>query len=78
MRMYTVVLLYPDYMTDDYGADVYVESTEAEDFNDAVRVVQEIVAFDTREAGTVRDPADFRPVLVMKGQVEVVADARSF
>lgn len=75
MKTFTVVLLYPDYMTDDFGAEMYVAVEEGEDAYAAVKEVQ-------RQAKRVNtsaiDAEDFRAVLVLAGDVEVVLSATNF
>ncbi len=39
-KWYTVVLLYPDYVTDHYGTDTYVDWALGVDFDDAVGVAK--------------------------------------
>ena len=73
MKTYTVVLLYPDYLTGDFGADLYVSAVEAESIADAVANVQIMAAQDN-----VPDADDFRPILVLDGIPEIVADATNF
>jgi len=72
---YTVVLLYPDYATADYGADAYVESAQASSAEEAAAVVQAMAS----EANGGDLPAeDFRVSLVLHGNVDVALDATSF
>lgn len=77
MRVYTVVLLYPDYLTGNFGADIYVDAACAKSLERAVRAVpwRAVLA---QLADSVDDPSDFRPILVLAGDVKVVADATSF
>jgi hypothetical protein len=64
-KPYSVLLLYPDYATDDYGTDTYYAFVEASDPIDAVAVAQrEAVAAQDAE---IDDPADFAPLLVTQG-----------
>jgi hypothetical protein len=77
MRFYTVVLLYPDYLTGDFGADIYVDAARAKNLERAVRAVQ-WRAVRAQLPDSVNDPSDFRPILVLAGDVKVVADATSF
>ena len=72
-KWYTVILLYPDYLTDDYGADIYVEWGLAEDPYEAVKVVQckAVEAQRTNDADVNHHlpPAeDFKMIAVLRGQ----------
>jgi hypothetical protein len=71
---FTVVLLYPDYATGDFGADLYVECVPARDEFAAAKQVQQLAHRANRKIPA----ADFRPVLVLAGDCQVVADATSF
>jgi len=82
-KWYTVILLYPDYMADDYGADIYVEWAHAEDYEEAVSIVRaKAVAAqcDNTKLGScdTTDPNDFRPIAVMLGRILLEADATNF
>lgn len=74
LPVFTVVLLYPDYATGDFGADIYVECVPAKDEFAAAKQVQQLAHRANR---TIR-AADFRPVLVLAGDCQVMADATSF
>jgi hypothetical protein len=74
LPMFTVVLLYPDYATGDYGADIYVECVPARDEFAAAKKVQQL----THRANRTIRAADFRPILVLADDCQVLADATSF
>jgi len=75
LPVFTVVLLYPDYATGDYGADVYVVAVGAKDEFAAVKKAQrKAYVF----SAAVKAKEDFRPILVLAGDCKVVADATSF
>lgn len=74
---WTVILLYPDYMTGDFGADIYVDSAEADDPYEAVKIVQEIAAAANSKEFPEK-PNDFRCTGVIKGEHDLVLDAMSF
>ena len=74
MKTFTVFLLYPDYATGDYGADLYVESAEAEDYKEATTMVQAMA----EQANDNIAAEDFRPIAVLEGEHWLVADATSF
>lgn len=77
---YTVICLYPDYLTDDYGADIYVDWALAKSPEDAGRLVQKKAqaAQNDGECDVVDDPADFRVIAVWKGKTVILADATNF
>ena len=76
---YTVVLMYPDYMTGDYGADVCVERVNARTITEAIGAAKQHMARHIeRNMGVklrIRSIEDLRMVLVLQGDVNVVADA---
>lgn len=74
LPVFTVVLLYPDYATGDFGADVYIDCVSAKDEFAAAKKVQQLAHQANRTIRT----ADFRPVLVLAGDCQVRADATSF
>jgi len=63
---YTVLLLYPDYMTEDYGQETYLAWVDASDPNDAVKKAQARVAYEN-DATDSRD--DFFVLLVAEGHI---------
>lgn len=69
---YTVVLLYPEYATGDFGADVYVDHVRARTINEAVRIVRQR-AVNKSDKAILHN--DLRMVLVLYGNVKVLADA---
>lgn len=72
---YTAVLLYPDYATGDFGADIFVESAEASEPYQAAVAVQEMAS--AANGGDI--PAeDFRVIAVFAGDLCTVLDATSF
>lgn len=78
---YTVILLYPDYATQDFGADIYVQTTMAEDGYKATEIVQRYAEGDNvdDETGEPAIPADdFRCIAVIKGDVHLELDATCF
>lgn len=76
MKHYTVICMYPDSMTGDYGADVYVDSAKADHPAAAARLVQELAA----KANNLDpdDADDFRVVGVIEGEHKFVLDATCF
>jgi hypothetical protein len=71
---FTVVLLYPDYATGDYGGDIYVTAVFAKDAKAAVAAARKAAY----KGSSVNAAADFRSILVLAGDCHVVADATSF
>lgn len=74
-KMFTVVLLYPQWSTDDYGSDLYVHSTLATSWEAAVQLAQEMAASSNKQLEAA--PSDFEMTLVFRGSPTVVADAMS-
>lgn len=72
---YTAVLMYPDYATDDYGCDVFVQSSQAEDPYKAAKAIQKMAS--EANAGDI-PPEDFRVVTVFAGDVDVELDAINY
>jgi len=75
-RPFTVVLLYPDYATGDFGADVSVQVRHAATYEQAVLDAQAAVVADN--PNLIHDATDLRPILVFAGECECVADATCF
>lgn len=73
---YTVLLLYPDYMSDQYGHDTYLAHVHAAYVDSAIKAAQ-------KQAVRAQAPMDrkgvnhedFHPLFVCKGEVE---DERSY
>lgn len=75
MPVYTVICLYPDHATEDFGADIYVGTASAEDGYKAAEQVQQRASEDN--AGNI-PPEDFRPIAVMAGDITLELDATNF
>ncbi len=80
-RWWTVMLLYPDYMTDDYGQDLYVGWARTTTPDEAVPVVQrkavEAQRDLTRESSVDMEPDDFKMIAVWPGRTVLALDAYS-
>ena len=64
MDNYSVLLLYPDHMAENFGQDTYLTHVNARNPRHAIEVAREQVrAQDV-------DPADFHPLLVCRGWIE--------
>ena len=74
---YTVVLLYPDYATGDFGADIYTTCVDARDGEVATKKAQREAHDNVRNNGKKIPAADFRMILVLESDVAVVGDATS-
>ena len=76
---WTVILLYPDYATGDFGADIYVEWAACKDPHKAAAIVQK-KAWEANggEGGTIHKPEDMRPIAVLKGHQTLELDATCF
>ncbi len=67
LETFTVILLYPDYSTDNYGQDTYTTCVEAADRDDAVLQAQ--LDCHANVPG-IEDPDDLAELAVIKGEVE--------
>ena len=65
MKTYSVLLLYPDYMADDYGQDTFYTSVQAEIPARAVALCQQEAMASNGDDDN--DPEDFYPLLVIEG-----------
>lgn len=72
---YTVILLYPDYSTNDFGGDTYIDSIEAKTPKDAARMIQGLAA--DVNGGDI-PPEDFRVIAVFQGDPILELDASNF
>ena len=70
MKSYSVLLLYPDYMTDNFGQETYYTFVTAPDADAAIAAAQqEAVQVNTGEGEEpdAEATADFLPLLVLEG-----------
>jgi hypothetical protein len=75
MNQYSVMVLYPEYATSDYGGDYYFAHTEADNAFEAARNVQRMAS----EANDLDiDAAGFRPIAVFSGAIELALGALDF
>lgn len=74
-QTFTAVCLYPDYLTSDFGADVYVNAAEGQDGYEAAAAVQRMAA---QANGDDVNPEDFRVIAVIAGDVTLELDATNF
>ena len=73
---FTVICLYPQYATEDFGTDTVIRTVEATNPFEASRLVQRIA---TREAYVaIKQPSDFQVIAVFPGHVRPALEARNF
>lgn len=70
-KPYTVLLLYPDYIANNYGQDTYLACVEAPNVELAVGLAQDMAAAASKTPGNKdedeHDPDDFYPLLTIAG-----------
>ena len=68
MKEYTVLLLYPDYVADEFGKETYLSWVEAESPEQAMAKAQKMVwAANTYGEDDPLVPDDFHPLMVIHG-----------
>lgn len=73
LKPYTVLLLYPDHMSDNYGEETYFTHVEALDPDAAIAAAQQEAVQANTADGDEPDMsimADFNPLLVLNGHHE--------
>ena len=76
-RWWTVMLLYPDYMTEDFGADIFVDWALTVTAQEAVPIVKRKAA-EVQKIGSPEELArDFRMIAVWQGRTTLALDATS-
>jgi len=71
-KPYTVLLLYPDYMSDSFGQETYLAHVEARDPESAVMEAQQRAVeanTDEEDDWIVEDAEDFYPLFVCEGHL---------
>ena len=80
-RWWTVLLLYPDYLTDDYGSDTYLAWVRTVTPEEAVPSAQRRAVAAQRDCSTGATvdvaPDDFKMVAVWRGRTTLAMDAYS-
>jgi len=76
-RWWTVMLLYPDYMTGDFGADIFMDWAMAATPQDAVPIVQRKAAEAQTVGNKLELANDFRMIAVWRGRTRLALDATS-
>jgi len=72
MKKYSVLLLYPDYIAEEYGKETFYAFVEAESSLAAIKAAQQMAAdanevyFEEDTEGN-NDPADFSALLCIEG-----------
>lgn len=78
---WTVLLLYPEYLTDDYGQDIFMDWSRTATPEEAIPAVQRKAVeaqHDLSPASSVDlDPEDFKMVAVWRGRSTLALDAYS-
>lgn len=70
LKPFSVLLLYPDYLSDNYGEETYYAHVTALNADDAIKVAQtEAAKANTAEGEEfdIRDAQSFAPLLVIEG-----------
>ena len=69
MKTYTVLLLYPDYLAGQYGADTYLDHVHADTLKGAITQAQLGAVGLESEAGDDRgiEPEDFHCLMCIEG-----------
>lgn len=70
MKKYTVILIYPDYLADNYGEEFYIAHVEAETTSRALALAQKY-AFESN--GGANFPEDFALCAIFHGHLEDVS-----
>ncbi len=68
---YTVICLYPDYLAEDYGADIYINTVKADRALVAANMVQNMAA--EANLDVIDDPLDFKVIAVTRGELQLEA-----
>jgi len=76
-RWWTVILLYPDYMTDDYGADIYVDWARTASPEKATAIVKRKAANAQNQDDGIVNADDFRMIAVWQGRTTLALDSNS-
>jgi hypothetical protein len=69
MRNYTVLLLYPDYMSNNFGQETYLANVVAHDPNDAIDTAR-ADCVEENEHIQIEDRSDLFVLAVFKGKLE--------
>lgn len=72
MKPYTIILLRPDYMTDDFGHDTFTDHVEARDIDLAIKTAQ--LQACHADQNTVSKKDDYYPLAVFEGHHRNLAE----
>ena len=77
MREYTVLLLYPDYVADEFGKETYLAWVEAESPEQAIAKAQKMAWVDNTDGeDDPLVPDDFHPLLLVDGHLSDLTPER--
>ena len=68
MRKFTVILMRPDYLAEEFGKDNCIAHVRAQDHEQAVRFAQADV--DIADGHAAQDTEDYYPLAVFPGHIE--------
>lgn len=71
------MLLYPDYMTEDYGADIFVDWARTATPEKAAAIVKHMAARAQNQDDGIVNADDFRMIAVWQGRSVLALDATS-
>ena len=66
---YSVLLLLPDYLAEDFGSDTYLAWVTARNATQAVRTAQDQAADQHQSEGAECNAGDYHPLLVAEGEI---------
>jgi hypothetical protein len=73
-RKYTVLLLYPDYLSDSYGQETFLSHVRAKNVRDAIAQAQsEVMRVNDWDSNVVEDKSHFYPLSVFEGHLKDLA-----
>ena len=76
MHSFTVICLYPEYATEDFGTDTLIRTVEARNAFEACRLAQRIAAQESDVP--IHKPSDLQVIAVFPGHVRPALEARNF
>jgi hypothetical protein len=76
MNTFTVICLYPEYATEDYGTDTVIRTVEADNAFEASRLAQRIATQEAYVA--IKQPSDLLVIAVFPGHLRPALEARHF
>lgn len=68
LKKWSVLLLYPDYSTDDYGQETYYAWVKAKNPKEAVTEAQ--LEAQRHNDSAIEEPSDFFPLLCIPGHIK--------